>query len=220
VLRLWQPVAVFRLLSAIVLVLGVVAAAQLSGPRAQQRTVATQAAQQDDQRLAAEREHIAAVSRANQRAAQFATGIAASASTSPSPTKVAEQLAPSAPAPKPSTVKAPPPTFGPIPGSCSEYTGNVAIGCALMLDAGYGLDQMPCLKNLWMRESGWKETSGNSRTGAYGIPQALPGSKMSAYGADWQTNPATQIKWGLAYIKGKYSTPCGAWSVFQSKGYY
>jgi hypothetical protein len=88
-----------------------------------------------------------------------------------------------------------------------------------MLGAGYGLDQMPCLKNLWMKESGWKETAGRSG-GAYGIPQSNPGSKMAVYGADWRTNPATQIKWGLNYITTKYKTPCGAWSTFQSRGYY
>jgi hypothetical protein len=57
-------------------------------------------------------------------------------------------------------------------------------------------------------------------SGAYGIPQALPGDKMAVYGDDWQTNPTTQIKWGLNYIAGRYSTPCGAWSFWQSNGWY
>jgi hypothetical protein len=126
------------------------------------------------------------------------------------------ESASASPSQSPSTKPSP---FGPIPASCSEYTGNVAIGCTLMLQAGYGLDQMPCLKNLWTKESGWRETAGNAG-GAYGIPQALPGSKMAVYGADWRTNPATQIKWGLNYIKTKYKTPCGAWSNFRSNGYY
>lgn len=111
------------------------------------------------------------------------------------------------------------PTTYPIPASCNEYSGNRATGCALMLEAGYGLDQMPCLERLWTKESGWNEKSSNS-SGAYGIPQALPGSKMASFGDDWQTNPVTQIKWGLSYIKSKYSTPCGAWATFQSKGWY
>jgi Transglycosylase SLT domain len=112
-----------------------------------------------------------------------------------------------------------PPSFGPIPASCKEYSGNRAIGCALMLDAGFGLDQMPCLEKLWTKESGWNPKASNP-SGAYGIPQALPGSKMGAYGDDWETNPATQIKWGLSYIKGRYDTPCGAWQHFLDVGWY
>ena len=88
-----------------------------------------------------------------------------------------------------------------------------------MLSAGHGLDQFPCLEKLWSKESGWNERAG-SPSGAYGIPQALPGTKMSSFGSDWQTNPATQIKWGLSYIKSRYSTPCGAWQHFQSNGWY
>jgi len=111
------------------------------------------------------------------------------------------------------------PYTGPIPASCQEYSGNRAIGCALMLEAGHGLDQFPCLEKLWTKESGWTTTSSNPN-GAYGIPQALPGSKMATYGSDWQTNPATQIKWGLNYIKSRYSTPCGAWQHFLDTGWY
>lgn len=113
-----------------------------------------------------------------------------------------------------------PPSFGPIPESCQTYSGNRAIGCTLMLDVGYGLDQMPCLEKLWTKESGWNHLSANRSTGAYGIPQALPGSKMASYGDDWETNPATQIKWGLSYIKNRYSTPCGAWQHFLDTGWY
>jgi len=72
---------------------------------------------------------------------------------------------------------------------------------------------------MWGHESGWRVNAANP-SGAYGIPQALPGDKMASYGADWQTNPTTQIKWGLDYIGGRYSTPCGAWSFWQSNGYY
>jgi hypothetical protein len=80
--------------------------------------------------------------------------------------------------------------------------------------------QFGCLKNLWNRESGWSTTAGNPRSSAYGIPQALPGSKMASMGADWRTNHETQIKWGLKYIKGRYGTPCSAWSAFLNKGWY
>jgi hypothetical protein len=79
---------------------------------------------------------------------------------------------------------------------------------------------MPCLDKLWTRESGWNTRSTNSSTGAYGIPQALPGSKMGSVADDWRTNPATQIKWGLSYIKGRYGTPCSAWQHFLSTGWY
>ena len=86
-----------------------------------------------------------------------------------------------------------------------------------MLDAGFGEDQWACLVNLWNRESGWRTTAGNVSSGAYGIPQSLPASKMSAFGADYLTSAQTQIAWGLNYIKGRYGTPCGAWNAFSSR---
>jgi hypothetical protein len=76
-----------------------------------------------------------------------------------------------------------------------------------------------CLLDLWNRESGWRYDAENA-SGAYGIPQALPGSKMASAGADWQTDPATQIKWGLGYIKAIYGNPCGAWAFEEANGYY
>jgi hypothetical protein len=76
-----------------------------------------------------------------------------------------------------------------------------------------------CLLDLWNRESGWRYDAENA-SGAYGIPQALPGSKMASAGADWQTDPATQIKWGLGYIKALYGNPCGAWAFEEANGYY
>lgn len=109
---------------------------------------------------------------------------------------------------------------GPIPASCQTYTGNRATGCAVMLQSGFTIDQAPCLVSLWNRESGWNPKSSNKSSGAYGIPQAVPGNKMAVYGSDWQTNPVTQIKWGLSYIKSRYKTPCGAWSHSQSTGWY
>src|SRR5258708_2946402 len=68
-----------------------------------------------------------------------------------------------------------------------------------------------CLEQLWTRESGWRWDAENP-DGAYGIPQAFPGSKMGSAGADWRTDPTTQIKWGLTYITDTYGTPCGAWN--------
>lgn len=95
-----------------------------------------------------------------------------------------------------------------------------AIGKDLAAKRGWGDDQFVCLDNLWTRESGWRHTAHNRSSGAYGIPQALPGSKMASAGADWRTNPTTQITWGLNYIKSRYKTPCGAWNHFQVKRWY
>ncbi|MDR2930546.1 MAG: ubiquitin-like domain-containing protein [Propionibacteriaceae bacterium] len=94
-----------------------------------------------------------------------------------------------------------------------------AIAHDLVLARGWDESEFNCLVALWNKESGWRTTAANP-SGAYGIPQALPGSKMAAFGSDWQTNPETQIKWGLSYIEGRYSTPCGGWAAFQSKGWY
>ncbi|SDT69605.1 lytic transglycosylase domain-containing protein [Actinoplanes derwentensis] len=114
----------------------------------------------------------------------------------------------------------PVPFDGPIPSSCNEFSGSRKIGCALTLTAGFGIAEFPCLNELWDHESGWNYKAENRSSGAYGIPQSLPGSKMASAGADWKTNPATQIKWGLGYIKGRYKTPCGAWNNFQQNGNY
>lgn len=97
---------------------------------------------------------------------------------------------------------------------------NRALGRELAAARGWGDDQFQCLDNLWTRESNWRHTAENKSSGAYGIPQSLPGSKMGSVASDWRTNPATQIEWGLNYIKGRYATPCGAWGAFQSKGWY
>jgi len=85
---------------------------------------------------------------------------------------------------------------------------------------GWSSSQFSCLNPLWEHESGWSLTAQNSSSGAYGIPQALPGSQMATAGGDWQTSAATQIKWGLTYIQGRYGSPCGAWAHEQSAGWY
>ena len=95
-----------------------------------------------------------------------------------------------------------------------------AIAYQMLQQRGMGDDQYSCLVSLWNKESHWNVYAHNSSSGAYGIPQALPGSKMASAGADWQTNPATQITWGLGYITGRYGTPCGAWGHSQSSGWY
>ncbi|MEU7749120.1 lytic transglycosylase domain-containing protein [Nonomuraea sp. NPDC049158] len=107
-----------------------------------------------------------------------------------------------------------PPGSNPSPGS------NKAVAKQMLAGAGFGADQWGCLERLWQKESGWNERAMNRYSGAYGIPQSLPGSKMASAGGDWQTNAATQIKWGLGYIKGRYGTPCGAWGHSQASGWY
>ena len=108
-------------------------------------------------------------------------------------------------------VSAPPPN----PGTAQS------IGYNMLPAFGFSQKtQWTCLLDLWNRESGWMYDAENPSSGAYGIPQALPGYKMAAAGADWQTNPATQIKWGLGYIQSIYGTPCGAWNFELANGYY
>lgn len=107
-----------------------------------------------------------------------------------------------------------PPFATPDPGTAQAIAYN------MVKAKGWGDDQFACLVALWNKESGWRVNAYNASSGAYGIPQALPGSKMGSAGADWETNPATQIAWGLGYIGGRYGTPCGAWSHSQSVGWY
>lgn len=83
-----------------------------------------------------------------------------------------------------------------------------------------GSGQFQCFSNIVSRESGWNYQATNAASGAYGLVQALPGSKMSTAGADWRTNPATQIKWGLNYMNSRYGSPCGAWSFWQTNHWY
>jgi len=86
--------------------------------------------------------------------------------------------------------------------------------------ATWSSGQFSCLDPLWEHESGWSVTAANPGSGAYGIPQALPGSRMASAGPDWQTNAATQINWGLTYIKDTYGSPCAAWAHSQATGWY
>ncbi len=85
---------------------------------------------------------------------------------------------------------------------------------------GWGADQFECYNNIIMRESEWVVTADNPTSSAYGIPQALPGKRMASEGADWQTNPVTQIKWGLKYVKERFGTPCQAWAFKRANGWY
>ncbi|GAA4924203.1 hypothetical protein GCM10025331_03980 [Actinoplanes utahensis] len=114
----------------------------------------------------------------------------------------------------------PVPYTGTIPAACQSFSGSREIGCALMIKSGFPFSEFSCLNELWDHESGWNYKAENKSSGAYGIPQALPGRKMSSAGDDWEISPATQITWGLGYIKGRYDSPCGAWNHFQDVGSY
>jgi hypothetical protein len=98
--------------------------------------------------------------------------------------------------------------------------GAKATARKLLAKHGWGDDQFSCLESLWTRESGWNYKAYNASSGATGIPQSLPGSKMASAGADWQTNATTQIRWGLDYIERAYGTPCNAWGHSQATGWY
>ena len=91
---------------------------------------------------------------------------------------------------------------------------------ALMPEYGLSSAEFGCLDSIWSQESGWNIHADNPSSSAYGIPQALPGSKMSSAGPDWANNAETQIRWGLEYIQGTYGSPCGAWSFKSGHGWY
>lgn len=94
------------------------------------------------------------------------------------------------------------------------------IARSMLSSYGWSSSQFSCLDSLWTKESGWRTTADNPSSSAYGIPQALPGSRMASAGDDWRTNPATQIEWGLGYIKERYGTPCAAWGHSKDVNWY
>ncbi|NUP31846.1 MAG: transglycosylase SLT domain-containing protein, partial [Streptomycetaceae bacterium] len=98
----------------------------------------------------------------------------------------------------------------------SASTGDPKAIARSMMSAS----QFQCFSNIVERESGWNYKATNPSSGAYGLVQALPGSKMASAGSDWRTNPETQIKWGLSYMNSRYGSPCGAWSFWQSHNWY
>lgn len=102
----------------------------------------------------------------------------------------------------------------------SAKARNKAYAARLVARRSWSDTQFECLDSLWTRESNWNHRARNARSGAYGIPQALPGSKMRSAARDWRVNPKTQIKWGLRYIESRYGSPCDAWSHFQAHNWY
>jgi hypothetical protein len=100
-------------------------------------------------------------------------------------------------------------TSGGYSGSAKQYALNAL-----------GATQFQCFSNIVSRESGWNYKAVNQSSGAYGLMQALPGSKMASAGADWATNPITQVRWGISYMNGRYGSPCGAWGFWQAHHWY
>jgi hypothetical protein len=94
------------------------------------------------------------------------------------------------------------------------------IAMSMLADHGWSKDEFSCLDQLYYHESNWDPSAQNPSSGAYGIPQSLPGDKMAEYGSDWQSNPETQLEWGLAYIQDRYGSPCGAWSFWTANNWY
>ena len=157
---------------------------------------------------AASAERAAAARKAAARKAAAARAAARRAAELAAQRQAARQQATARQAPAP-----PPPPPAQPSGSAQQ------IALAMLGSFGWSSGQFSCLDSLWTRESGWSVTAQNP-DGAYGIPQAYPGSKMASAGPDWQTNAATQIRWGLGYIAGLYGSPCGAWSHELATGWY
>jgi len=148
---------------------------------------------------------------AQEQAAKKAAAVRALADASQSAAPSSAQ-----PAAQP-TAGAQPTQTATVPPAASGSPQQIAE--AMLASFGWSSSQFSCLDPLWAHESGWSVTAANP-DGAYGIPQALPGSKMASAGPDWQTDAATQIRWGLEYIKGTYGSPCAAWGHEQATGCY
>jgi hypothetical protein len=193
--------------------------------KAQQRDAAAQKAAEIDEaeaKLRRQRRDQYELATALKRVAEYqaAAKAAEEAKLAADRARKAESAAASRQAARTAAAASPKPYTGPVPTSCNTYSGSRQVGCAVLVASGLGIDQMPCLDKLWTKESGWNVSASNPLTGAYGIPQALPGSKMASVGPDWKNSAATQVKWGLTYIKDRYAMPCDAWAHSQNTGWY
>ncbi|ANS78696.1 Secreted protein [Serinicoccus hydrothermalis] len=179
-------------------------AAREAAEKAAREAEAAEAARQAEAAEQAAREAEAAEAAAAERAAEQEQAASRD-----------QQRAAAQPEPEPAAQPQPEPEPAPV------YSGDArGIAQSMLGSYGWGMDQWSCLDSLWQKESGWNHTAMNASSGAYGIPQSLPGSKMASAGADWQTNPATQIEWGLGYISGRYGSPCAAWAHSQAVNWY
>jgi hypothetical protein len=174
----------------------------------------TQSAQRQQQSAAvAARLAAARQAAARARAERLAAAAAQQAEQKQQQAQQSQQSQPSSAPSTPSTPQAP--AAPPAPSGSPQ---QIAMG--MLGSYGWSSSQFSCLDPLWNQESGWNVYASNPSSGAYGIPQALPGSRMASAGADWQTDAATQIRWGLGYIQGTYGSPCGAWAHEQADGWY
>jgi hypothetical protein len=185
-----------------------VSAARALAPGASQALDVDQAQQTDQIKALTARITVSRWQAAREKAAANAAAAraAAAAQTTASPTA------------QPTTGQ---PTSSPTPTPTPVASGSPQqIAEAMLGSFGWSSSQFSCLDPLWAHESGWSVTAYNAGSGAYGIPQALPGSRMASAGPNWQTNAATQIRWGLEYIKSTYGSPCAAWDHEQATGWY
>ncbi len=164
--------------------------------------------------LAAAREAAAKAAARKAAAREAAKRLAAEQAASAAAAQQAAQSAQQATA-TPTAQPTQPATTASVPSGSAQQVAE-----QMLSQYGWSSSQFGCLQPLWALESGWSVTAENPSSGAYGIPQALPGSKMASAGADWQTDAATQIRWGLTYIQGLYGSPCGAWAHEQADGWY
>lgn len=133
------------------------------------------------------------------------------------------------PAPTPSPTASPSPTPSPTPSPKPKpkpkarprpiVYANTVVGARAYVRATIGNRQYNCIDSLFQRESKWNPRAGKL-TGAYGIPQAFPGSRMQTFGSNWATSPLTQVKWGIWYVGTKYNGACRAWAFWQANGWY
>ena len=200
-----------------------VSAVQGQNTAIQERKAAEREAEREAERVAAAERAAAEQAVADQAAADQAAAERA-AEQAAADRAAAEQAAtrsterPATPEPRQAAPQPAPPQ--PAPPAPSNPGGNRGIAQSMLGSYGWGMDQWGCLDSLWQKESNWSHTAMNPSSGAYGIPQSLPGNKMASAGADWQTNPATQIRWGLGYIQGRYGSPCSAWAHSQAHNWY
>jgi outer membrane biosynthesis protein TonB len=130
----------------------------------------------------------------------------------PAPAKAPVRAAAPAKAPAPAPAKA--------PVAIDDPAGAQAYAAAQLGSYGWAPNEMQCLQKLWTKESDWKTTATNASSGAYGVVQSLPASKMASAGADYRTNYRTQINWGLNYVKERYGSPCGALNFHYAHNWY
>jgi hypothetical protein len=162
----------------------------------------------------------AAVAKAAAQKAAAAKAAAKAAAAKAAAAKAAAQQAAQAAQQQAAQQQAAQQTTAPQPAASAPSGSPQQIAEQMLSQFGWSSGQFSCLQPLWALESGWNVYASNPGSGAYGIPQALPGSKMASAGPDWQSNAATQIRWGLTYIQGTYGSPCAAWSHEEADGWY